>query len=58
MLMNIINFIYLQLLIARYEDQIQQLTISITPSSSIALLGETSTEVQGLSRQFISFLNY
>ncbi len=48
-----INFIYLQLLIARYEDQIQQLSGTISPSSSIALLGETSTEVQGLSKQIL-----
>ena len=47
-----INFIYLQMLIVRYQDQIQQFKVSISHSSSISLLNKISDQTQSLSKQF------
>jgi potassium efflux system protein len=46
-----INFSYLQMLVARYQDQIDQLKISITRGSSISLLNKISDQVQLLDKQ-------
>lgn len=51
-----VNLTYLQLLIARYQDQIRQLKISITRSSSITLLGKINEQMQLLTKQ-LSRLN-
>ncbi len=47
------NFIYLQMLIVRYKDQIQQFKVSISRSSSIALLNKVSDQMQVLGKQFV-----
>jgi len=47
-----VNFMYLQLLIVRYKDQIQQFKVSISRSSSIALLNKVSDQMQVLGKQF------
>lgn len=46
-----VNFTYLHMLIARYKDQIQQLKISITRTSSITLLNKVSDQAQLLGKQ-------
>lgn len=46
-----VSFTYLQTLIARYEDQIQQLKISVARTSSINLLNKVSDQVQLLGKQ-------
>lgn len=46
-----LNYTYLEILIARYEDQIQQLKISISHSSSITVLNKASEQVQTLGKQ-------
>ncbi len=46
-----VNFMYLQMLIVRYKDQIQQLKVSISRSSSIALLNKVSDQTQVLGKQ-------
>jgi potassium-dependent mechanosensitive channel len=46
-----INFSYLQMLLARYQDQIQQLRISMTRSNSITLLNKINEQVQQLNKQ-------
>jgi potassium efflux system protein len=46
-----INFTYLQMLFAHYEDQLQQLKISISRSSSINLLNQSNEQLQILGRQ-------
>lgn len=48
-----INFMYLQMLIVRYKDQIQQFKVSISRSSSITLLNKVSDQTQALGRQFV-----
>lgn len=48
-----LNFTYIQILIARYEDQIQQLKSSVSRSNSITLLSKSTDQVQLLSRQLI-----
>lgn len=47
-----VNFMYLQMLIARYQDQIQQLEVSISRSTSRTLLNKVSEQVSELSKQF------
>lgn len=47
-----VNFIYLQILLVRYKDQIQQFKISISRSSSISLLNKISDQTQALGKQF------
>ncbi len=47
-----VNFMYLKMLIMRYQDQIQQLKISISHSSSITLLNKVSEQTEVLSKQF------
>ena len=46
-----VNFSYLRMLIVRYQDQLQQLKISISHSTSITLLNKASDQVVMLSRQ-------
>lgn len=46
-----VNFTYLQMLIARYHDQIQQLKISVSKSNSITLLNKASDQIQSLTKQ-------
>lgn len=45
------NFAYLQSLIARYKDQIQQMRLAVYKSNSISLLNEISNQVQTLTKQ-------
>lgn len=45
------NFAYIQSLIARYKDQIQQMKLAVYKSNSITLLSEISNQVQTLSKQ-------
>ncbi|MDR3477604.1 MAG: mechanosensitive ion channel [Gammaproteobacteria bacterium] len=47
------NFTYLQMLIVRYQDQLQELRISISHSSSITLLNNASDQVQALTKQLL-----
>ncbi len=47
-----VNFMYLQMLIARYHDQIAQLKVSISRSTSITLLNKVSEQTQALLKQF------
>lgn len=47
-----VNFMYLQMLIARYQDEIQQLEVSISRSTSRTLLNKVSDQVVELSKQF------
>lgn len=46
-----VNFTYLQTLLARYQDQIQQLKVSISRSNSIVLLSKVGEQVQQLNKQ-------
>ncbi|HLB57626.1 MAG TPA: mechanosensitive ion channel domain-containing protein, partial [Gammaproteobacteria bacterium] len=46
-----VNFTYLQMLIARYQDQLQQFKVSVSRSSSITLLNKVSDQTQVLSKQ-------
>lgn len=46
-----VNFTYLQMLIARYQDQIHQLKVSISRSSSITLLNKMGDQTQVLTKQ-------
>jgi len=46
-----INFTYQQMLIARYQEQIQQLRISITNNTSITLLNQATEQARELGRQ-------
>lgn len=48
-----ISFTYLQLVIARYQEQLQQLKISITRASSITLLNKVNDQVQALNKQLL-----
>lgn len=45
------NYAYIESLVARYKDQIQQMKLSVLKSSSISLLNEISDQVQSLSKQ-------
>jgi potassium-dependent mechanosensitive channel len=45
------NFAYVQSLIARYKDQIQQMKLGILKSNSISLLNEISDQVLALAKQ-------
>lgn len=45
------NFAYTQSLIARYKDQIQQMSLAILKNNSISLLNEMSDQIQALSKQ-------
>lgn len=47
-----VNFMYLQMLIVRYKDQIQQFKLSISRSTSITLLNKISDQTQVLAKQF------
>lgn len=47
-----VNFMYLQMLIVRYHDQIAQLKVSISRSTSITLLNKVSEQTQALLKQF------
>jgi potassium efflux system protein len=48
-----VNFMYLQMLIARYQEQIQQLKLSNSRGSSIILLNKVSDQAQSLGKQFL-----
>ncbi|MBA3660703.1 MAG: mechanosensitive ion channel [Gammaproteobacteria bacterium] len=45
------SFAYVQSLLARYKDQIQQMKLAVTKSNSISLLNEISNQMQTLSKQ-------
>ena len=45
------NYAYIQSLIARYKDQIQQMKLAILKGNSISLLNEISEQVQTLNKQ-------
>lgn len=47
-----VNLMYLQMLIARYQEQIQQLKLSNSGGSSITLLNKVSDQAQALGKQF------
>jgi len=47
-----ISYMYLQLLVSRYKDQIKQLKLTISRSSSITLLNKVSDQTLVLSKQF------
>jgi len=47
-----INFLYLQMLIVRYHEQIQQLKLSSSRGTSIILLNKVNDQLQALSKQF------
>ncbi len=46
-----INLTYLKMLIARYENQLQQMKIDMAHSTSITLLNKTTDQVQLLNKQ-------
>jgi potassium efflux system protein len=48
-----LNLAYLQMLLVRYQDQLQQLRIVIAHSSSISLLNKANDQVQVLSKQLV-----
>ncbi len=48
-----VNLTYLRMLIARYQEQIQQLKISISRNSSITLLNKASEETLALGKQIL-----
>ncbi|MHB1949181.1 MAG: hypothetical protein ACYCQI_13825, partial [Gammaproteobacteria bacterium] len=48
-----VNFTYLQMLIARYQDQIHQFKVSVSRSSSITLLNKVSEQAQLLVKQLV-----
>lgn len=48
-----INFTYQQMLITRYQEQMQQLRISVAHSNSINLLNQATEQAQELSKQLI-----
>lgn len=45
------SFAYVQSLLARYKDQIQQMKLAVSKSNSISLLNEIANQVQTLVRQ-------
>ena len=48
-----VNFTYLQMLIARYQDKIQQLKVSLSRGNSITLLNKVSEQAQSLGKQLL-----
>lgn len=48
-----VNYIHLHMLIARYQDQLHQLKVSISHSSSITLLNKATDQAQMLGKQLI-----
>jgi potassium efflux system protein len=46
-----VNFTYLQMLIARYQEQIEQLKVSIARGNSITLLNKVNEQAQLLGKQ-------
>jgi potassium efflux system protein len=46
-----LNFIYVQMLIVRYQDQLQQLKVAVLHSRSITLLNKANDQVESLTRQ-------
>lgn len=48
-----VNFSYLQMLIVRYQNQIQQLQVSIARGGPITLLNKISDQTQVLSKQLV-----
>lgn len=48
-----VNFTYLKMLIARHQEQIQQLKVSIEHNSSITLLNKATEETQLLAKQLL-----
>lgn len=48
-----INLVYLKTLIARYQDQLRQLRLSVSRSNSISLLNGLSDQTQVLGRQLV-----
>ncbi len=46
-----VNFTYLQMLIARYQDKIRQLKVSLSRGNSITLLNKVGEQVQALGKQ-------
>lgn len=51
------NYSYVQSLIARYDDQIQQMRLAILQSNSISVLNEISDQYQMLNKQLDKFSN-
>ncbi len=47
-----VNFMYLQMLIARYQDEIQQLEVSVSRSTSRTLLNKVNEQAIALTKQF------
>lgn len=45
------NYAYVQSLLARYKDQVQQMKLSIMNSNSISLLNEISDQLQTINKQ-------
>lgn len=48
-----VNFIYMQMLIVRYEEQLKQLKVSLLRGSSITLLNKASEQAQALGKQLL-----
>src|SRR3990167_6289552 len=48
---EITNYFYLQILIARYKDQVRQMRLAILRSNSITLLNEVGNQFQSISKQ-------
>lgn len=48
-----VNFTYLEMMIARYQDQMQQLRVSMSRTTSITLLNQAAEQTQTLAKQFI-----
>jgi potassium efflux system protein len=46
-----LNFAYLQMLIVRYQDQLQQLKIAVSHSTSVAVLNKASDQIDLLKKQ-------
>lgn len=46
-----VNFTYLQMLVGRYKDQLQQMRITISHTSSITVLNKASDQLQVLTKQ-------
>ncbi|OGT62693.1 MAG: hypothetical protein A3E85_00385 [Gammaproteobacteria bacterium RIFCSPHIGHO2_12_FULL_45_12] len=47
------NYAYVQALIARYKNQVQQMKISVFKSTSMSLLNQVSDQVVSLSKQMV-----
>jgi potassium efflux system protein len=48
-----LNLAYLQMLLVRYQDQLQQLRIAVAHSSSITLLNKANDQILVLSKQLV-----